>query len=34
MGFVATIVNGKVLIRDGEPTDARPGRLLRAPPAM
>jgi N-acyl-D-aspartate/D-glutamate deacylase len=30
VGFVATIVNGEVLIRDGEPTDARPGRLLRA----
>ena len=32
VGFVATIVNGEVLIRDGEPTDARPGRLLRAQP--
>ena len=31
VGYVATIVNGQVLIRDGQPTDARPGRLLRAP---
>jgi N-acyl-D-aspartate/D-glutamate deacylase len=29
-GFAATIVNGQVLLRDGEPTEARPGRLLRA----
>jgi N-acyl-D-aspartate/D-glutamate deacylase len=29
-GFTATIVNGQILMRDGEPTDARPGRLLRA----
>jgi N-acyl-D-amino-acid deacylase len=28
-GYVATIVNGEVLTRDGKPTDARPGRLLR-----
>lgn len=28
-GYVATIVNGEVLTRDGTPTDARPGRLLR-----
>jgi N-acyl-D-aspartate/D-glutamate deacylase len=28
-GFSATIVNGDVLTRDGEPTEARPGRLLR-----
>ena len=28
-GFAATIVNGDVLIRDGEPTEARAGRLLR-----
>jgi len=28
-GFAATIVNGQVLMRDGEPTEARPGRLLR-----
>jgi N-acyl-D-aspartate/D-glutamate deacylase len=31
MGYAATIVNGRLLTRDGEPTDARPGRLLRAP---
>ena len=29
-GFAATIVNGEVLIRDGEPTEARPGKLLRS----
>ncbi len=29
-GYVATIVNGRVLTRDGVATDARPGRLLRA----
>jgi N-acyl-D-aspartate/D-glutamate deacylase len=29
-GYVATIVNGEVLVRDGEPTDARSGQLLRA----
>jgi N-acyl-D-aspartate/D-glutamate deacylase len=28
-GFAATIVNGEVLTRDGKPTEARPGRLLR-----
>jgi N-acyl-D-aspartate/D-glutamate deacylase len=32
-GFAATIVNGRVLTRNGEATDARPGRLLRARPA-
>jgi N-acyl-D-aspartate/D-glutamate deacylase len=31
VGYAATIVNGRILTRDGEPTDARPGRLLRAP---
>jgi N-acyl-D-amino-acid deacylase len=31
VGYAATIVNGQLLTRDGEPTDARPGRLLRAP---
>jgi N-acyl-D-aspartate/D-glutamate deacylase len=30
-GFEATIVNGEVLIEDGNPTERRPGRLLRAP---
>jgi N-acyl-D-amino-acid deacylase len=29
-GYAATIVNGQVLTRDGEATEARPGRLLRA----
>jgi len=37
-GYVATIVAGQVTYRDGEPTDALPGRLLRgaarAPVAM
>ena len=28
-GIAATIVNGEVLVADGEPTGARPGRLLR-----
>jgi N-acyl-D-amino-acid deacylase len=28
-GYVATIVNGTVFTRDGEATEARPGRLLR-----
>jgi N-acyl-D-aspartate/D-glutamate deacylase len=30
-GFAATIVNGEVLLRDGKPTGALPGRLLRGP---
>ena len=30
-GFGASIVNGEVVLRDGEPTGARPGRLLRGP---
>ncbi len=30
-GYRATIVNGQVLTENGEPTEARPGRLLRAP---
>jgi N-acyl-D-aspartate/D-glutamate deacylase len=29
-GYAATIVNGEVLTRNGEPTEARPGLLLRA----
>ena len=37
-GYTATIVAGQVTYRDGEPTDALPGRLLRgaqaAPVAM
>ncbi len=28
-GFAATIVNGEVLVENGEPTGARPGRLLK-----
>ena len=28
-GYVATVVNGEVLTRDGKATEARPGRLLR-----
>jgi N-acyl-D-aspartate/D-glutamate deacylase len=28
-GYIATIVNGRVLTREGRATDARPGRLLR-----
>jgi N-acyl-D-amino-acid deacylase len=31
VGFAATIVNGQVLTRDGEATEARSGRLLRGP---
>jgi N-acyl-D-amino-acid deacylase len=30
-GFAATLVNGQVLTRDGEATEARAGRLLRSP---
>jgi N-acyl-D-aspartate/D-glutamate deacylase len=30
-GYRATIVRGEVVMRDGEPTDARPGRLVRGP---
>lgn len=32
-GYVATIVTGEVVVEDGEPTDARPGRLIRGPRA-
>ena len=28
-GFRATIVGGDVVVQDGEPTGARPGKLLR-----
>jgi len=28
-GYVATVVSGEVTFRDGEPTGARPGRLVR-----
>jgi N-acyl-D-aspartate/D-glutamate deacylase len=30
-GIAATVVNGEVLLRDGEHTGALPGRLLRGP---
>jgi N-acyl-D-aspartate/D-glutamate deacylase len=30
-GIAATVVNGEVVLRDGKPTGALPGRLLRAP---
>ncbi len=29
VGFAATVVAGEITIRDGKPTDRRPGRLLR-----
>ena len=28
-GFVATVVNGEIISRDGQPTGAKPGRLVR-----
>ena len=28
-GYCATLVSGEVIMQDGEPTDARPGGLLR-----
>jgi N-acyl-D-aspartate/D-glutamate deacylase len=33
-GFAASIVNGIVVLRDGESTGAFPGRLLRSPLAQ
>ncbi|MGH2358802.1 MAG: N-acyl-D-amino-acid deacylase family protein [Candidatus Limnocylindria bacterium] len=30
-GYAATVVNGEVVLRDGKPTGALPGRLLRGP---
>lgn len=30
-GFAATVVNGQTLLRDGKPTGALPGQLLRGP---
>ena len=30
-GYVATLVSGEVVMRNGQPTDARPGRLIRGP---
>jgi len=32
-GIAATVVNGEVVLRDGKPTGALPGRLLRGPVA-
>jgi N-acyl-D-aspartate/D-glutamate deacylase len=32
-GYVATVVGGQVTYRDGEPTGALPGRLVRGPQA-
>jgi N-acyl-D-aspartate/D-glutamate deacylase len=32
-GFLATVVSGEVTLRDGEPTGALPGRLIRGPAA-
>jgi N-acyl-D-aspartate/D-glutamate deacylase len=29
-GYKATIVNGQLFMRDGQPTEARAGQLLRA----
>ena len=33
-GFAATIVNGEVLVENGEPTGSTPGHLLRGPLAQ
>jgi N-acyl-D-aspartate/D-glutamate deacylase len=30
-GISATVVNGEIVLRDGKPTGALPGRLLRGP---
>jgi N-acyl-D-aspartate/D-glutamate deacylase len=30
-GFAASVVNGEIILRDGKPTGALPGRLLRGP---
>jgi N-acyl-D-aspartate/D-glutamate deacylase len=30
-GIAATVVNGEILLRDGKPTGALPGQLLRGP---
>ena len=29
-GYIATLVNGEIIARDGRLTGARPGRLVRA----
>ena len=34
VGFLATVVGGQVIIDHGEPTGARPGRLIRGPLAQ
>jgi N-acyl-D-aspartate/D-glutamate deacylase len=33
-GYVATIVNGQIVYREGEPTGALPGRLVRGPQSL
>jgi N-acyl-D-aspartate/D-glutamate deacylase len=30
-GVAATVVNGETILRDGKPTGAHPGQLLRGP---
>ncbi len=30
-GYVATLVNGEIVLEDGQPTDARPGNVVRGP---
>ena len=30
-GYVATLLRGEVVVQDGEPTEARPGGLVRGP---
>lgn len=32
-GYIATLVNGEVIARNGSLTGARPGRLVRSRPA-
>jgi N-acyl-D-aspartate/D-glutamate deacylase len=33
VGYVATVVNGQITYRDGVPTGALPGRVVRGPQA-
>jgi N-acyl-D-aspartate/D-glutamate deacylase len=33
-GYVATIVNGQIVYREGQPTGALPGRLVRGPQSL
>jgi N-acyl-D-aspartate/D-glutamate deacylase len=33
-GFAASVVNGEIILRDGKPTGALPGRLLRGPASV